>query len=181
MKYFIITILLIFFSKDILSQSKLDGRFFYNIQTSDQFNDSSIVNVHVYCLYFKDSLMYSVNFCSCENDNYYYYNSDWSVKKNIQHCIKDFFSFEEISSDNFKTKLDLNPASNDIIYGYINKTISDTTSSNFFVSGDILFEVNDEKWIWENGKKTTYQSSKNEFHDVIPFKEYNAKYVRKNI
>ena len=181
MKSIVVTLLMLLLCKYALSQSNLNGKFFYNIQSDYNQNDSSRIDVDVKCIYFEDSLMYSINYSTSENMNYYYYNTNWTIKHNIQETIKYFFSFNEIDAINYKTKVERNPISDRIIYGYNNHIITDTISCNFFVIDNLLFETYSEKWIWQKGKKEIYSAKKNEIFDVIQYKEFNMKYVAKNI
>ncbi|MCB9197680.1 MAG: hypothetical protein H6600_04420 [Flavobacteriales bacterium] len=182
MKAIFITALLVILGGSIFSQSELNGRFFYNIESDYRKNDSSIIDVYVKCIYFTDTQMFFVNYCSCENPNYYYYHTEESVKKNIQRCIKDFFSIPEIDSTSYQSEIDSNPIAEDkTILVYTDSNMSDTTSANLLVYTNQLFEIYDQKLIRVKGKSTEYKAENNEFFDARCFKEFDNKYVRKNI
>jgi hypothetical protein len=168
------------FSSTVYSQSKLDGRFFYNIESSYRHNDSSIIDVYVTCVYFKDNAMYSTQYSSCENSNNYYYNENISIKKNIKKLIPDFFSLS-IDSVKISSIIQENPIGENLIYGFSDEIITENSSAKFFIFQNQLFYVYDEKWQWTNQEKTILFAENNSFYNAQCFIEFNNKYVQKKI
>ena len=182
MKYFLILIISLVVNTSF-SQTNLSGRFFYNIQSHYRLGDSNTIEVSVICKYFEDSLMHTIRYTAEENNNYFYYNENFSNEKNIKRAISEFFLLPEIESIEYKTITDNNVIGESVIYGFVdNKVLTDSTAATFFVFENNFYWVFDEKRKRENRNWTVYPNAPlNSFHTVYGFIEFDPTYVRKKI